>query len=316
MIMLSRQPARGFVYVASFTPAEEEVAALELACMASARLTGRLARSWLACDIAPSAYTRCVAEIVAEGRNFEDLLQELADLNLAAEDFAVEVLRVPPRPNLSRLEVARRVADRIRGCPNLSAPKTRWAVVAQEGHYLLGRVVAAARRDWHDAHLQPAKLSSALPARLARALVNMVAAAGDTLIDPCCGVGTVLIEAHRVGARAFGLDINPTHVRQARQNLAYFDCPVAVEVGDARALRGAYDAAVVDLPYGRTSRADDQLYLDLVAAVAECVRRLVVVTGEDKAHLWHQLDLRIAGQARVPTSSFVRHIYLLAGRRP
>jgi len=70
--------------------------------------------------------------------------------------------------------------------------------------------------------------------------------------------------------------------------------------GDARELEGRWDAAVIDLPYGHTSVADDQLYLDVVGNVARRVKRLAVVDGPLRrttcgtAWDWRQ------GRAKVP----------------
>jgi DNA modification methylase len=42
---------------------------------------------------------------------------------------------------------------------------------------------------------------------------------GDTVLDPFCGSGTVLVEARRAGRRALGVDLNPLAVRLARCKL-------------------------------------------------------------------------------------------------
>ncbi len=307
----------GFVYVAGFTDAEAEIAGLELQAMAGARLDGRLARAPVACDISTAAYTRLVVQVLAEAGDLEGLIGQVAGLGLQAEGFRVDVLRVPPKPALHTLETARRIADLIEGRPNLQGPVVEFAVVATEGWYAFGPIISRARRDWHDAGRRPHNFSNALPPRLARALVNCVAAAGDTLLDPCCGVGTVLIEACRVGARPVGMDIHPRRVQQARENLEFFNCAVPLHCADARKIEPAanlYDAAVVDLPYGHTSRADDRLYLEIVDAVAECARRMAVVTGADKSALWQRLGLAELAHVRVPATTLVRHVYLLAGR--
>lgn len=308
----SGDDTKGFVYVAAFTPEEAEVAALELTCMAGAAMDGRLAEARVGCDVSPAAYTRVCVEVLARGEGLEEVVGAVEELGLDADGFAIEVLSVPPRPNFSTRQAAVALADRIRGRPNLSQPRVRFALVAREGLWLFGRVVSRARRDWHDPAQRPHHFSIALPVRLARALVNMVAAPGDTLLDPACGLGTVLIEAERVGAVVQGFDINPKHVAMARDNLEQVGCCARVEVADARALRGQWDAAVIDLPYGHSSIADDQLYADMVGNVARCVGRMVVVTGEDRTELWRGLGLRVLGLARVAGAGVVRHVHLLA----
>ncbi|MBC7287533.1 MAG: methyltransferase domain-containing protein [Armatimonadetes bacterium] len=305
-----------FAYLASFSDAEAGIAALELRSIAGAELHGRVARSSVAYDVSPAAYTRFVMSVLAEAASFRELREKVAGLALNADAFRVDVIRVPPRPVLDTVEAAKQLADVISGSVNLCKPVARFAVLAAQGRFLFGRVVSVARRDWHDAGQRPHNFSNSLPVRLARALVNCVAVAGDTLVDPCCGVGTVLIEACRTGVRATGFDIHPRRVEQTGENLAALGCTASVTRWDARKLPDIghrWDAAVIDLPYGRSSSADDELYADIVSAVARCARRMAVVTGADKGNLWQAIGLRELGFARVPAATLTRHVYLLAG---
>lgn len=305
----------GFVYSLAFTDAEAELAALELWAMTGARAEGRLALSCVGCDISSAAYTRLCLRVLAAGEDGETLTSRVAELGLAEEGFAIEVVKVPPKPPVNSMELRRRLADVISGAPDLDAPRVQYGVVATQGRWWFGRVASVARRDWHDSHSRPAHFSNSLPVRIARALVNLVAAPGDSLVDPCCGVGTVLIEAALLGVRAQGYDSSWPCVVRCRENLAYFGLDIPVARADARRLKGCWDAAVLDLPYGHTSVADDDLYADIVGNIAARARRLAVVTGADKSYLWSQMGLQVLGLARVPTSNLVRHVYLLAGAR-
>lgn len=305
----------GFLYVAAFPEEEREAAALELRAMTGAVLDGGVAAAPVACDVGASAYTKIVMAILAEAEaeSFDDLVARVADMGLEAEGFAVEVHRPPPKAPLNSIDAARELADVIGGSPDLEHPRIALAVVAKEGRYWFGRVVSRARRDWHDASERPENFSNSLPTRLARALVNMVAAPGDLLVDPCCGAGTALVEAALVGAKAEGYDLSWTHVEQTRRNLDHYGMKVRAAKGDARELEGRWAAAVIDLPYGHTSVADNQLYMDVVGNVSRRVKRLAVVTGDEKDYVWARLGLKVLGRAKAPATRLVRHLYLLAG---
>lgn len=306
-------PRHGFLYVAAYPKEEEEVAALELQAMGGALLDEGVARSATACDVAASAYTKVALAALAEADSFDDLVAAVADLDLDAEGFAIEVHRPPPKVSVSSLDCAKRLADAVSGNPDLENPKIALAVVAKEGRYWFGRVMSRSRRDWHNASERPENFSNSLPTRLARALVNMVAAPGDLVVDPCCGAGTAVVEAALVGAKVEGYDLSWPHVEQTRRNLDYYGLNVRAAKGDARELEGQWDAAVIDLPYGHTSVADDQLYLDVVGNVAQRVKRLAVVTGDEKDYVWDRLGLEIKGRAKAPATRLVRHLYLLGG---
>jgi tRNA G10 N-methylase Trm11 len=61
-----------------------------------------------------------------------------------------------------------------------------------------------------------------MPPRLAKIMVNLSACTpGKVLLDPFCGVGTVLAEALLVKAAVVGTDINPWCVKAAVDNLVW-----------------------------------------------------------------------------------------------
>ena len=74
----------------------------------------------------------------------------------------------------------------------------------------------------HGFHSYPARMHPATAARLVRA----VCGEGDTLLDPFCGSGTVLVEAMIAGRRAVGSDLNPLAVRIARLKTSRADAAV------------------------------------------------------------------------------------------
>lgn len=97
---------------------------------------------------------------------------------------------------------------------------------------------------------------SAMPAKLARCMVNLAQPKGGELVfDPFCGTGSMLIEAALVGCRVLGSDIKRKMVAGAFQNLGYFSIePEGVIVADARNLPvSKVDCVVTDPPYGRSA---------------------------------------------------------------
>ncbi|TNY34725.1 methyltransferase domain-containing protein [Thermomonospora catenispora] len=80
---------------------------------------------------------------------------------------------------------------------------------------------------------------------------------GHTVLDPCCGAGTLLIEAahHQPQARLHGLDLSPDAVAAARANAA--GLPIAVTHGDAARLpfpAGGVDRILCNPPWGARVR--------------------------------------------------------------
>jgi tRNA (guanine10-N2)-dimethyltransferase len=121
---------------------------------------------------------------------------------------------------------------------------------------------------------------SAMQAKLARCMVNLAKPkAGDLVVDPFCGTGSMLAEAALIGCRVLGFDVQRRMVRGTRRNLAHFDIePEGVVVADARNLPlTKVDCVVTDPPYGISSttlkRTTKQLVEELLAAVYEMLEK-------------------------------------------
>jgi precorrin-6B methylase 2 len=144
----------------------------------------------------------------------------------------------------------------------------------------------------------------ALSPRLARTLVNLAGLKpGQTVLDPFCGSGTILIEAYGKSLRCLGLDSRASRVQEARENIRWSiggvtDRGYDIRKGDARELprllRGSKVDAIVTEPLllprldarPKTSTAQAmveesaQVYNDALASMADSIHsegRIVVV---------------------------------------
>jgi len=79
----------------------------------------------------------------------------------------------------------------------------------------------------------------AIPPRLARIMINLAACTeGKVLLDPFCGVGTILQEALLSKAKVIGVDINRWCVEAARRNLEWLKDEYSLETAEYRVLQG------------------------------------------------------------------------------
>jgi len=91
--------------------------------------------------------------------------------------------------------------------------------------------------------------------KIARVLVNLARIkTGDTVLDPFCGTGGILIEAGLMGMKITGSDIDERMVRGCNENLRFYGLDGEIQTGDALELKDIKtDAIVTDPPYGRSS---------------------------------------------------------------
>ncbi|TLS52899.1 RNA methyltransferase [Paenibacillus antri] len=215
-----------------------------------------------------------------------------------------------------RRGIERVVGAAVRGTADMRTPAERFGVASLGGRWRFGPLLEN-DGSWMKHAEKPRNYSTALSARLARSVVNLAAPepAGVRAIDPCCGIGTVLLEALSMGVDIVGSDVNPLAVIGARENLANFGYPDVVRVADARSLEGAYDVAVVDLPYNLCSVLPERELGELLAAVRRLAPRAVLLatTPIDAAVRRAGFDVRDRCEAR--KGSFRREIVAVEGGR-
>ncbi len=98
-----------------------------------------------------------------------------------------------------------------------------------------------------------------LPPKIARMMINV--SQGKNILDPFCGVGTILMEGCELGLKMTGSDFDLRQVERSKENLASFNMTADVFVADARKVDVHYDAIVTETDLGPRLGLD-QLYLD------------------------------------------------------
>lgn len=199
------------------------------------------------------------------------------------ESFAVRVRRVKKASTrIGGMTLERKLGELMLGKAahtkvNLRSPEKTFTGILTEERFIFGLKLAeippkpfVERRPRKKPFFHP----SAMPAKLARCMVNLAEAkAGELVFDPFCGTGSMLIEAALTGCRVLGLDIQTRMVKGSRRNLAYFNIhPEGLVVGDAQNMPVTnFDCVVTDPPYGRSAttlkRTTRQIIEEVLVAV-------------------------------------------------
>jgi 16S rRNA G966 N2-methylase RsmD len=203
---------------------------------------------------------------------------------------------------------------RIQGKADMRRPDRLFGVAFARGRYWFGEYEKSEPL-WLKHNDKPQPYSTALGTRVARAVANIAVPdirEGLRAIDPCCGIGTVLIEALSMGIDIVGYDLNPLALRGARVNLAHFGMPDVVKRADMTELEpdadGPYDAAILDLPYNLCSVLPDGERLAMLRGAHRLARRIVIVTTETIDGAIAEAGLRTTDRCVVRKGKFERHI--------
>ncbi|MEQ4303881.1 N-6 DNA methylase [Plantactinospora sp. B6F1] len=111
------------------------------------------------------------------------------------------------------------------------------------------------------------RYAAVTPAQLAELMVELAEVRGRTVLDPACGIGTLLIAAHAAGAtRVGGQELDPISARLAVTRMLLHDTAVRVVAGDslrADALADQRaDVVLCDPPFNERSWGYEELVSD------------------------------------------------------
>jgi tRNA (guanine10-N2)-dimethyltransferase len=121
---------------------------------------------------------------------------------------------------------------------------------------------------------------------LARVLVNLSeVSAGESVLDPFCGTGGILIEAGLCGCGVAGTDVKEEMVKGTRKNLEEYgiiahdiresEVSEALEIFDT-------DVLITDLPYGKASKEEGSPVEDFVVLLEEFNGRTVFMWNKEE----------------------------------
>ncbi|MBZ0288757.1 MAG: methyltransferase domain-containing protein [Anaerolineae bacterium] len=164
----------------------------------------------------------------------------------------------------------------------------------------------------HERTYKQAQRAGSLKPSVAAAMLQLSEVSpGHSLLDPCCGAGTILIEGALMGAISSGGDNDPEAVRAARANAAAAKVNIDIHEWDAHSLPIADQSTeriVTNLPWGRQIVVDDELenfYRDVCAETERVLAprgRIAVLTSTphllrfSQLHLERAIEISLFGQ--------------------
>ncbi|NOU59199.1 TRM11 family SAM-dependent methyltransferase [Marinifilum caeruleilacunae] len=263
-----------------------------------------------------SAFIRKRLDVHLSSENYLDLIEKIKSEKICVDEFKVEyvVLNGDRTRYKDRLDKLRDVGYNIDGIPEYYKPKTTYAICFHENTWYFGTLL---KNDfsWEKHNKKPFSYSNSININIAKALVNMAGKSGNEskLLDACCGVGTIMLEACYAGKHIEGCDINWKVCRQARANLAHFNYETTVYRSDIKDIEKRYDAAIIDLPYNLFSYADENTIAHIIESSAKIANQMVIVSTTNISEAIDKAGFKVSDHCSVrknEKTNFVRQIWV------
>jgi tRNA G10 N-methylase Trm11 len=304
-------PQMSFLYTFACHEDERALCELEMRSLFQEQQYSNYVRSKRCIDPSRSPFIKYRLDISLSSESLEDLVQQVKGLDaLDSVTFKVSFIECGEYLTYEeQRDAERKVGLHIRGKADMRAPDKLFGVARLGDEWVFGACTAS-EAIWLKHVKKPQNYSTALSARVARAIVNIAVSepAGTAVIDPCCGMGTVLIEAMSMGIHIVGSDVNPLAVRGARRNLNHYGLNGNVSIADIKDVPGSYDVVILDMPYNICSVSNEEEQLQLLSHAARLAVKAVIITTEAVDSLITAAGYIIVDRCIVRKGSFARHV--------
>ncbi|WP_282038599.1 TRM11 family SAM-dependent methyltransferase [Saccharicrinis aurantiacus] len=305
-----------YIYTFSYDNTEAELCKLESKYTFKKEEENRQLFSDIRAEPSESAYIKKRFDVITSSDDYSTLVTLVKKQNIHVDDFKVEyiVLDGDTTEYTDRLKKLKDIGFSIEGDPDYYKPKITYGLCTYKGIWYFG-IINKDDFAWHKHNKKPRSFSNSINVSIAKALVSIAAEnnKNTSLIDACCGVGTIMLEACFSGYHIEGCDINWKATRDARINLAHFNYTTEVFRSDIKDIDKRYDAAILDLPYNLYSKATDEEVLHIIKSSAEISDRLVIVSTSDITDFIAETKFKIIDQCNVGKpgkGSFARKVWV------
>ncbi|MBE6049736.1 MAG: SAM-dependent methyltransferase [Clostridium sp.] len=243
--------------------------------------------------------------------SLEELVNKINNSKLLFENF--KVIYIKSNNNdvsyEERLKAVKTVAKSISGIANIKNPEVVFGISYINSKWIFGTYEKNDCK-WHNHDKRPYSYSNALTLTIAKAIVNI--AIGNnynkTLVDPCCGVGTVVVEALDLGVNIKGYEINPLIANNAKRNLEFFGFENCIEEKDMHNIKEKFDVAILDMPYDLFTSCSLLEQNNLIKSVYDIANELIIVTIKDMDEELQKVGFKIVDKCSVSKNQFKRYI--------
>lgn len=258
-----------------------------------------------------SPFIKEVIKIKYVENSIEEILLNIKSDNLAYENFKVCFMKSEDNTvgYKERINSIKEIGYIIKGEADIHNPEIIFGLCKVGDKWIFGEYY---RNDfkWHIHDKKPYSYSNSLSLRVARALVNI--SVGNNInqkfIDPCCGIGTVIIEALSMGINAHGWEINDNIAENAQKNLEFFGYDNVIVNGDMTTIKDKFDVAIIDMPYGLFTPITKEEQVAIINSARRITNKLIIVTFEDMSEVIKKSGFNIIDTGHVAKGKFKRYI--------
>ncbi|MGE7908050.1 TRM11 family SAM-dependent methyltransferase [Lysinibacillus xylanilyticus] len=315
--MSNEQNKSKFIYTYVHHVDEYDLCRMEMRSFFSIDSKSNYIISNIKIDPSRSPFIQERLEVLYEGNSIENIKTLVKDLTVKETTYKVVCLNSMDIGEEKKIHLPeRRLIERevglcMAGEPELNEPEIVFGLILIDGIWYFGKHMKS-ESIWNKHLHKPHSYSTALSTRVARTVANIAVPQPQNIraIDPCCGIGTVVIEALSMGINIEGRDINYHVCQGSRKNIAYFGLTGNITLGPISEVKEHYDVAIIDLPYNLFTHISAEDQFNIIKHARRIADKVVVVTIETIDDMIEDAGFIIKDRCVAKKQSFLRQILL------
>ena len=307
------QNEKKYLYTTNYSKDEESLCKMELKYLFNKPLDEKHLFSHIYVEPSRSPFIKKCISIMYTGETVKQIIDQIVKDKLTSLNYKVTYINATDESMgfHEGRSIEFEVGSNILGEAEMKNPIIIFGITKVANKWIFGECKSNAS-DWLLHNKKPYSYSNALKVKVCRALVNIAVAnnLGCSVVDPCCGIGTVLIEAISMQIDIKGYEINPYIGENAKANLRYFGYKDVITIGDMNDIQDKFNVAIVDLPYGIFTQITPDEQLAIIVSTRRIAERMVIITFEDMAQQITSVGFHIEDRCTVSKGNFERHIFI------
>ena len=216
------------------------------------------------------AMTRRISHIIftSEKKNLEDILGDLNEIDIGAKRFAIRQINSKNVDMESTIMIGEKISPKNK--IDLDKPEVKVLFYRNDLFY-----ISISQNSWetgykrcleHHISNRPYFSPISIHPRIARSMINLSNCdKNETVVDPFCGTGGILIEGADMGLQIVGIDLKEKMIEYTKGNLKHYGFKGQLMNSDFDKISSfPFNSIVCDPPYGIASTSGGENINDLM----------------------------------------------------
>lgn len=307
--------SENFLYVINYQDNEESICALEMKCLFGITID----KKWLYSDIdiqpSRSVFIKYRMSMLFTANSVEDIEQYIRINDVVIKSFKFLYVNIDKNEIDYCLwkQIVARICIALKNTETHDKPEVFLSIIHLDNIWILGTCVKN-NNEWKYHEYKPNTNSHSLSTRIARSIVNIAIENNFdiSLVDPCCGVGTVVIEAASMGLKIKGYEVNRKVAESAKENLAFFGVNNVIVCNNMHTINEHFGVSIVDIPYGLFTAISKTEQTEIIKTARRISDKSVIITFDNMENAITEAGFRILQKCYVSKGKFTRYINVCA----